>query len=100
MTLASFAAALLFAAVAMSAAMSLATRIERRTGNSGWIDVVWTFGLGATGIAGALLPFGDGPLARRLGFWLRRSSRHGLYGSACISPDARQGFPMILAMPA
>jgi steroid 5-alpha reductase family enzyme len=65
-TLASFAAAILFVAVAMSAAMSLATRIERRTGNSGWIDVVWTFGLGTTGAIGALLPFGDGPLGRRL----------------------------------
>lgn len=46
--------------------MALATVIERRSGNSGWIDVVWTFGLGATGVLGALLPFGDGPLARRL----------------------------------
>jgi steroid 5-alpha reductase family enzyme len=50
----------------MAAAMALATVIERRTGNSGWIDVVWTFGLGATGALGALLPFGDAPLARRL----------------------------------
>ena len=45
----------------MSAFMALATLAERRTGNSGWIDVVWTFGLGLTGIAGALLPFGAGP---------------------------------------
>ncbi|MGX1786990.1 DUF1295 domain-containing protein [Bosea sp. NPDC055332] len=66
MTLASFAATLLFVAVAMSATMLLATRIERRTGNSGWIDVIWTFGLGTTGTMGALLPFGEGPLARRL----------------------------------
>jgi steroid 5-alpha reductase family enzyme len=65
-TFASFAAALLFVTVAMSAAMSLATKIERQTGNSGWIDVVWTFGLGTTGAMGALLPFGDGPLGRRL----------------------------------
>lgn len=50
----------------MAAAMALATVVERRTGNSGWIDVVWTFGLGATGVLGALLPFGDAPLARRL----------------------------------
>lgn len=66
MTPAALAAALLFVAVAMSATMLLATRIERRTGNSGWIDVVWTFGLGATGVAGALLPFGAGPPGRRL----------------------------------
>jgi len=61
-----FVGALVFAAVAMSAVMALATQIERRTGNSGWIDVVWTFGLGATGVLGALLPFGDGPIARRV----------------------------------
>jgi len=65
-TIASFAAALVFAACAMATAMSLATLIERRTGNSGWIDVVWTFGLGATGVLGALLPFGGGPIARRM----------------------------------
>lgn len=95
MTLASFAAALLFAAVAMSAAMSLATRIERRTGNSGWIDVVWTFGLGATGIAGALLPFGDGPLARRLlvaalvASWALRLGLHIAGRTTGISDDPR-----------
>lgn len=66
MTIATFAAAVAFAAVAMSAFMALAALIERRTGNSGWIDVVWTFGLGATAIAGALLPFGDGAAGRRL----------------------------------
>ncbi|MGO4404394.1 DUF1295 domain-containing protein [Bosea sp. RAF48] len=46
--------------------MALATVIERRTGNSGWIDVVWTFGVGATGVVAALLPFGAGPMSRRL----------------------------------
>lgn len=65
MTAVSFAAALAFAALAMSGAMALAAVIERRSGNSGWIDVVWTFGLGLTGVLGALLPFGDGPIARR-----------------------------------
>ncbi|WP_248312212.1 DUF1295 domain-containing protein [Bosea sp. BK604] len=50
----------------MSAFMALAAVVERRTGNSGWIDVVWTIGLGLTGIAGALLPFGAGPMSRRL----------------------------------
>ncbi|MEN5081680.1 DUF1295 domain-containing protein [Bosea sp. TWI1241] len=66
MTAASFAAAIAVMAVMMAGFMALATLIERRTGNSGWIDVVWTFGLGTTGVIGALLPFGDGPLSRRL----------------------------------
>ncbi|MDU0343223.1 DUF1295 domain-containing protein [Bosea rubneri] len=95
MTLASFAAALLFVAVAMSASMRLATWIERRTGNSGWIDVVWTFGLGATGVAGALLPFGDGPLARRLFVaalvtaWALRLGLHIAGRTTGISDDPR-----------
>lgn len=66
LTVVSFAAAVAFVALAMSALMALATKVERRTGNSGWIDVVWTFGLGFAGIAGALLPFGNGPMSRRL----------------------------------
>ena len=66
MTVTSLLAALFFAAVLMSAAMRVAAWIDSRTGHSGWIDVVWTFGLGTTGAIGALLPFGDGPLARRL----------------------------------
>lgn len=65
-TIGSFAVAVLFAAFAMSGFMALAALIERRTGNSGWIDVVWTFGLGATGAVGALLSLGAGPLSRRV----------------------------------
>ncbi|WP_420103457.1 DUF1295 domain-containing protein [Bosea sp. (in: a-proteobacteria)] len=66
MTAASLGLALLCLWLAMAAIMAGATLIERRTGNSGWIDVVWTFGLGFTGLCGVLLPFGDGPLSRRL----------------------------------
>jgi steroid 5-alpha reductase family enzyme len=94
-TLASLAAALLFVAVAMSATMQLATRIERRTGNSGWIDVVWTFGLGATGAMGALLPFGEGPFGRRLfvaalvAAWALRLGLHIAGRTKGISDDPR-----------
>ncbi|HEV7257257.1 MAG TPA: DUF1295 domain-containing protein [Bosea sp. (in: a-proteobacteria)] len=66
MTSTSFGLAVLLALVAMSLFMWLATAIERHSGNSGWIDVVWTFGLGTTGILGALLPFGAGPISRGL----------------------------------
>jgi steroid 5-alpha reductase family enzyme len=66
LTIASFLTLLVFVATAMAVAMTLAFAVERRTGNSGWIDVVWTFGLGATGVAAALLPFGAGPVERRV----------------------------------
>lgn len=42
--------------------MAVAWWIEQRTGNSGWVDVVWTSAVGLTGIAGATAPahsFGD-----------------------------------------
>lgn len=65
-----FAAGLVAIAAALSLVMSLAWAVEQRTGNSGWIDTVWTFGLGAVGFAGALIPLGGdtaGNLPRR---WL------------------------------
>ena len=33
--------------------MTVAWRIEQRTGNSGWVDFVWTSAMGLTGIVGA-----------------------------------------------
>jgi steroid 5-alpha reductase family enzyme len=65
-----FAIGLVAVAIALSLLMSLAWAVEQRSGNSGWIDAVWTFGLGAIGIACALFPVGpDSPasLPRR---WL------------------------------
>ena len=47
---------LVIIACALSLAMSLAWAIEQRTKNSGWIDTVWTFGLGSIGVASALIP--------------------------------------------
>jgi steroid 5-alpha reductase family enzyme len=41
---------------ALSAVMAVAWRVQQRTGNSGWVDTIWTFGLGAIGIAAALAP--------------------------------------------
>lgn len=41
---------------ALATVMSLAWLIEQRTGNSGWIDVTWTAGLGGIGVVAALLP--------------------------------------------
>jgi steroid 5-alpha reductase family enzyme len=43
-------------AASLSAGMTLAWLAWRSTRNSGWVDTVWTFSLGAVGIAGALLP--------------------------------------------
>ena len=56
MTLFQFFAALISISVALSAIMSVAWVIQQRTGNSGWVDTVWTFGLGLTGAVAALTP--------------------------------------------
>ena len=97
MTLASFAALLVYCGLVMSGIMALATLIERRTGNSGWIDVTWTFGLGATGAIGAALPFGDGPAARRALIavlvlaWAARLGFHIAARTRAITEDPRYG---------
>lgn len=59
MTLLQFIAGIAGIAIALSAVMTLAWAVEQRTGNSGWIDTVWTFGLGTVGIASALIPLPD-----------------------------------------
>jgi len=57
MTAVQFAFAVLSMAVVLSAIMAGAWLVQQRTGNSGWVDTIWTFGLGAVGAAGALVPF-------------------------------------------
>src|SRR5258705_4613073 len=46
------------AAIAASLAIPMAgaRAVQQRTGNSGWVDTVWTFPLGLVGACGALSP--------------------------------------------
>ncbi len=48
--------ALVAIAVALSVLMAGAWAVQQRTGNSGWVDTIWTFSLGLTGAASALWP--------------------------------------------
>jgi steroid 5-alpha reductase family enzyme len=53
-------------AAGLSLAMTGAWFAQRRTGQSGWIDVTWSFAVGAAGAALALVPLTDGrPLSAR-----------------------------------
>ena len=70
MTVTQFAFALVTIGAALSLVMTLAWAIERRTGNSGWIDAAWTFGLGAVGVACALAPFATEQAANAPRRWL------------------------------
>src|SRR6266851_4783581 len=55
-------------AVSLSILMAGAFLVQQRTGNSGWVDTIWTFALGLTGAGSALWPVaGDAPNARQ---WL------------------------------
>ena len=55
MTLVHFLIGIVAILLALSLVMTLAWLIEQRSGNAGWIDTVWTFGLGTVGIASALI---------------------------------------------
>jgi steroid 5-alpha reductase family enzyme len=85
-------------AMALSILMAGAWLVQQRTGNSGWVDTIWTFSLGLVGAGAALWPVaGTSPNARQwlvaalVAIWSLR------LGS--ISPSAPQGSPPTPAMP-
>src|SRR3954463_14170353 len=47
-------------AVALSVLMAGAWTVQQPTGNSGWVDTIWTFSLGLVGAGSALWPDGGG----------------------------------------
>lgn len=84
-------------AAALSLIMSLAWLVWRRTGNSGWVDTIWTFGLGGIGCAGvaaAATASGGLTLHRAtvltlIALWSLRLGLHIAQRSAGISDDPR-----------
>ena len=55
-------------ALSLSLLMAGAWMVQQRTGNSGWVDTIWTFSLGLVGAGSALWPVaGAAPNARQ---WL------------------------------
>ena len=97
MTPGHFVIGLVGVSAAMVAVMSLAWLIWRRTGNSGWVDTVWTFGLGAVGIVAALLPLAGGNantarqflVAALVAVWALRLGLHIALRTARITDDPR-----------
>jgi len=97
MGLLSFFVTLLAAGLSLSAIMAAAWRVQRSTGNSGWIDVFWTFGTGATAVAVALLPLTSiaWPQPRQIfvaalaGLWSWRLGWHILVRTRTTSDDPR-----------
>jgi steroid 5-alpha reductase family enzyme len=75
--------ALVAIALSLSVLMAGAWMVQSRTGNSGWVDTIWTFSLGLVGAGSALWPVaGSVPNARQwlvAGLVLTWSLRLGLH---------------------
>lgn len=76
--------------IGLSLVMMFAWALQRRLGNAGWVDAVWSFGLGLAGVAYALAPISGvgwpgirqlllavlvGAWSLRLGFYLAARTR-------------------------
>jgi steroid 5-alpha reductase family enzyme len=92
----SYLEALAAIAVSLSILMTMAWAVQQRTGNSGWVDTIWTFAVGLTGAGGALWPVaGASPNPRQwlvaalVAIWSLRLGVHIAIRTAGISDDPR-----------
>lgn len=83
-------------AASLSILMMGAWLAQQRTGNSGWVDTIWTFSVGLVGAGAALWPIeAGGPNARQwlvaafVGAWSLRLGVHIAVRTAGISDDPR-----------
>lgn len=84
------------AAVFLVVVMSAAWLVQRLTGQGGWADAFWSFGLGLAGVGVALFPLdGTPPTARQwltavlIGLWGLRLGLHIARRAASEAEDAR-----------
>jgi steroid 5-alpha reductase family enzyme len=93
--IASYLAALVGITLALSVLMATAWVVQQRTGNSGWVDTIWTFSLGLVGAGGALWPVAGAANARQwlvaglVVVWSLRLGLHIAARTAKISDDPR-----------
>lgn len=87
----------LIGATMLSAAMLGAWWLQRRTNNTGWIDVIWSFSLGGVTLLAVLAPLA-GPeaaqprqlfVASLVGLWSLRLGWHILLRTRAIGDDPR-----------
>src|ERR1700759_4634104 len=88
--------ALLAIALSLCVLMALAWVVQQRTGNSGWVDTIWTFAVGLVGAGSALWPAGgEAPNARQwlvaalVAIWSLRLGSHIAMRTAAITDDPR-----------
>jgi steroid 5-alpha reductase family enzyme len=82
--------------LSLSVLMAIAWMVQQRTGNSGWVDTVWTFSVGLVGAGSALWPIaGAAPDARQwlvaalVVIWSLRLGLHIASRSSGIADDPR-----------
>jgi steroid 5-alpha reductase family enzyme len=88
--------AIVLMSLALSAVMAVAWLVQQRTGNSGWVDTIWTFGLAAVGAVAALTPLSAGSTSPRqvvvaifLALWAARLGTHIATRTMRITDDPR-----------
>jgi steroid 5-alpha reductase family enzyme len=91
-----YVAALAAIALSLSILMAGAWVVQQRTGNSGWVDTIWTFSVGLVGAASALWPLANGTLNARqwlvaalVAVWSLRLGVHIAVRTAAITDDPR-----------
>lgn len=92
----SYLEALAAIALSLSLLMAGAWMVQQRTGNSGWVDTIWTFSLGLVGAGSALWPIGgSAPNARQwlvaalVAIWSIRLGSHIAARTSGITDDPR-----------
>src|SRR5690242_12997030 len=96
MTVFEYLLALLAMALVLSVLMAMAWVVQQRSGNSGWVDTIWTFSVGLVGTIGAIWPVaGAAPSPRQwlvamlVAVWSLRLGGHVAVRSRGISDDPR-----------
>jgi len=81
---------------ALSAVMTVAWKVQKISGNTGWIDVFWTFGLGAVAVIASLVPSAGGQphprqilVATLVALWSLRLGWHILVRTRAVGDDPR-----------
>lgn len=88
--------ALAVIALSLAILMALAWAVQQRTGNSGWVDTIWTFSVGLVGAGSALWPDEGGTAGSRqwlvaalVALWSCRLGLHIAARSAGAADDPR-----------
>src|SRR5471032_1025486 len=89
-------AALAGIAFALFMLMAIAWAVQQHTGNSGWVDTIWTFAVGLVGAGSALWPVADAApnprqwlVAALVAIWSVRLGLHIAVRTAAITDDPR-----------